>query len=191
MPRKIDVMLDLETLDNKVGAVITQLGAAQFDRTTGVVGYTFLTNINAVSCVNRGMTIGADTVMWWLAQEKAAQESLLTPEPIAVERALHHFTEWLVSLRTAFDDKYRLWCHASFDFPILQRAYELCDMKPIWHYRDYVDLRTLVDLSNINIKNFMNDDVAHNALNDCLFEIRYAVEAVKKLTPPIDPDISP
>ena len=64
-------------------------------------------------------------------------------------------------------------------------------MKPIWHYRDYVDLRTLVDLSNINIKNFMNDDVAHNALNDCLFEIRYAVEAVKKLTPPIDPDISP
>jgi len=187
-------MLDLETLDKKPGAIITQIGAAQFDRNTGDCSiHRFLENVDAESCEAKGMTMSASTVMWWLAQDKKAQESLFSMEPLSIEAALTKFKAWLISLRRDFDDEYRFWCHASFDFPILQAAYEICKIAPIWHYADYIDLRTIVDFSGIKPRNFVQDtDTAHNALSDCLFQIRYAVAGYNRLTcSNKDPDISP
>lgn len=182
----ISIMVDLETLDNKVGAVITQIGAASFDRLTGKIDRMFAINIDAASCQKRGMTISADTVMWWLQQSKEAQNSLSTPQPRPVDEALKEFKGWAAEYRHSLTDKLIFWCHASFDFPIIMRAFELCDIEPFWGYRDYRDIRTVVDLAGINLKNYrMEEGEAHNALADALNQIRYTSDACRKLACPI------
>lgn len=201
MNKVINVMLDLETLDNKVGAVITQIGAAEFDVRTGVLGKIFGMNIDAASCQKRGMTIGADTVMWWLQQSPEAQKSLLDPCPIDVVTVLTTFRNWLADLlmpdsiapRGTEPPRLLFWCHASFDLPILTRAFELCEIPVIWGYRDYMDLRTITRLSGIRLSDFKDEkDLAHNAVSDCMAQIRYSVAAYNKVKPQLmDPDISP
>jgi exodeoxyribonuclease VIII len=181
----IDICIDLETLDNKVPAVITQIGAAQFDRLTGKVGRMFSANVDAESCQKKGMTISASTVMWWLKQSKEAQNSLTAMTPLPVDEALKEFKNWAAECRNALTDKIILWCHASFDFPILMRAYELCSIEPFWGYRDYRDIRTVVDLADINLKNYrMEEGKAHNALQDVLNQIKYTSDACRKLACP-------
>ena len=198
----VNVMIDLETLDNKVGAVITQLGAVEFDIRTGENKRTFSANIDAASCQKKGMTIGADTVMWWLTQSLEARQSLLTPCPQDVTIVLNQFREWLLSLiaepgvqvRGSGSPKIYFWCHASFDLPILTRAFELCDIPVVWGYRDYMDLRTISRLASIRVSDYQlqDADIAHNATSDCIMQIRYAVAAYNKTKPELnDPDISP
>lgn len=175
----IDIQIDLESLDNKVGAVITQIGAAEFNRSTGKVGRTYSTNIDAESCQKKGMTISASTVMWWLKQSKEAQSSLFSSQPRPIDEVLKEFKGWCAECRKELTDKLIFWCHASFDFPILMRAFELCDIEPFWGYRDYRDIRTVVDLADINLKNYrMEEGKAHNALNDALNQIKYTSEAI-------------
>jgi exodeoxyribonuclease VIII len=178
-------MLDLETLDNKVGAVITQIGAASFDRLTGKVGRTYSANIDAASGQKKGMTISADTIMWWLLQSKEAQGSLSIPQPRPITEVLKEFKGWAAECRKELTDKLIFWCHASFDFPILMEAFRICEIEPFWGYRDYRDIRTVVDLADINLKNYkMEEGKAHSALNDVINQIKYTSEAVRKLTSP-------
>ncbi len=59
-----DLMLDIETLDVKTTAVITQLGACYFDRYTGKIGRTFLQNISVGSCLMYGLTVDEQTINW-------------------------------------------------------------------------------------------------------------------------------
>ena len=180
----INLMVDLETLDNKAGAVITQVALVQFDRQTGLIpGKEFYRNVNAVSCQKAGMTISADTVMWWFKQSKEAQESLLKdPSPIPVQNMLNELNCWLISLRTDFQDKFSIWCHATFDFPILNRAFELCEIVPAWGYRDARDIRTVTDLSGVDPWAYkMPEGQAHNALNDAKNQVIYTVDCLNVL----------
>ena len=180
----IDIMCDLETLDSKVGAVITQIGAANFDRKTGEIKDTFSINIDPQSAVRRGLTMSADTVMWWLKQSKQAQESLFeNPQPIG--EALLSFINWIVRQRQSIkDDRYRIWCHATFDFPILNHALEACDLPKPWGYKDARDIRTVVDLAGIDLDKYrMGDGEAYNALKDALNQVKYTVVAINILSP--------
>ena len=173
-------MIDIETLDNKAGAVITQIGAANFDRETGKILSTFSTNVDAASCQKLGMTIGADTVMWWFAQSNAAMESLCNPIPVPVAEALNRFRQWTADQRKALDDRILIWCHASFDFPILSRAFEICNLVVPWGYTHYRDIRTVVDLAGLDLKQYrMAEGQAHNALQDTLNQVKYTADALR------------
>jgi hypothetical protein len=188
----VDIMLDLETLDDKVPAVITQIGAIAFDRKTRTIIDDFTINIDASSCQKRGMTISGDTVMWWLKQDEGARKSLADPIPVNVEVGLLAFRNWLVShfpstrsgVRPVGEtEKFRVWCHASFDFPIVTRAFELCDIPPPWGYRDYRDLRTMADFADIDVGSYVvvDEGSAHNALADARYQLRYTFAALEKL----------
>lgn len=177
-----DIMLDLETLSNSVPAIITQIGAAKFDRLTGGIQDTFFINVDADSCARLGMTMNVSTVFWWFQQSDTARKSLMNPTPVPVATALFQLSQW-VSKNSPDNEKPKVWCHTSFDFPIINKAYELWGTAPPWSYRHGRDLRTIVDLSGINLEDFkMEDDLAHNALNDCLYQIKYAVAAIKRIS---------
>lgn len=131
------------------------------------------------------MTIGADTVMWWLRQSKEAQESLYATPGEDVTEVLNNFKNWIEGLaRSTPSEKLYIWCHSSFDFPILTRAMELCEVEIPWKYRDYIDLRTILAMSPVDTKLYVDEhEVSHNALHDCLYQIRYTVAALKNLKP--------
>lgn len=180
----MDLMIDLETLDNKIGAVLTQIAAVAFDRKTGEIKAEFFYNIDPVSCEKRGMTMNASTVFWWFKQSDRARASLTNPEPQDVAHVLSNFNRFINTHRSvATNERINVWCHSTFDYPIIVRALEMCELPVLWDYRSGRDLRTIVDISKINLKEFeMPADLAHNALHDCRNQIRYLVAALNRIS---------
>lgn len=71
------VMVDIETLGNKVDSVILSLSAVQFDITTGETTNEFEVHINIDSCILQGRNINQSTLLWWLEQDKEAIDRAL------------------------------------------------------------------------------------------------------------------
>lgn len=171
-----DVMIDIETFGNGKHAAIVQIGACYFDRANGNIGDTFKVNIDAVSAEKSGAQLDADTVYWWMSQSKEAIESVTVAPRIDIVEALNMLNDFL-------KPAVAIWSHATFDFVILTESYKRLGIKTLFHYRTARDIRTLVDLANINTKShaFVRDGIHHDGLADCLFQVKYCVAAFQKL----------
>jgi len=166
-----DIMLDLETLGTSNNAVIIQLGACYFDRVTGEIGEKLLVNISPESCIEAGLTMDASTVKWWIQQSKEAQNTLFKADT-DLFNALENFSKFAKKAKA-------IWSHATFDFVILMNAYKKSGRKPSFYYRSARDIRTLVDLGRPT--EAKREGIHHNALDDCLFQVKYVVEAINNL----------
>ena len=166
-----DLMVDIETLGTTHNAVITQIGACFFDRNTGDYGSNFLMNIRIQDCLDKGMTVNGDTIKWWMNQEYKSW--VKDAGDLAV--VLNAFRKFAKPCKAA-------WAHATFDFPILANAYNICKIGMPFHYRDMRDLITLVDLSDLKKEDFKTNLLkTHNALDDCFYQIEYAVKCFKRI----------
>lgn len=164
-----DIMLDLETLGTRTTSAIIQIGACYFDRNTGDVGRMFFAN----TLHDDRFTIDDDTIRWWLNQSKEAQEIVSIPgQPI--DLVVQDFADWL-------DPDAHIWCHATFDIPILSHAFEKCGQKFPVTYRKMRDIRTLMDLADYH-PTIERTGIHHTALDDCIHQVKYCVEAIKKLS---------
>jgi oligoribonuclease (3'-5' exoribonuclease) len=168
---KMDLMLDLETFDNTSTTTIVQIGAVIFDRDTEDIIDEFKVNVDPQSCVALGFTIGVDTVMWWLKQAEEARASITSSSRVEVSEALK-------SLK-AFVEKYEpdtrkvnVWCHATFDFPIMQNYFKATKIEAPWRYTSAKDLRTLADVSGANIYAIPRKGTYHDAIDDCKHQIK-------------------
>jgi DNA polymerase III epsilon subunit-like protein len=169
-----DLMLDLETMGNRPTSAIIQIGACYFDRNDGTIGETFLKQVSLADSMEWGLTVDASTIQWWVVQENKSW--LNNPES-------------LVLVLDAFDEFYKsktyVWSHSTFDIPILNNAYSKLGRRIPCHYRLTRDLRTLTHLAgsskneSIEVRDGGAD--AHNALNDCLYQVKYTVECLNKL----------
>lgn len=165
-----DVMLDFETFGNGPDAVVCQIGACYFDRTTGEIGETFKVNVNARTSKGE---LDADTVYWWLSQSDEARKSLtggMTLEILA-----------FANLNRFLEKSKAIWSHATFDFVLLTETLKRLGIEPAFGYRAARDIRTLIDLADVDTRDFQREGVAHDALEDCKFQVKYCVAAMKKL----------
>ena len=160
-------MLDIETL----GTVITQIGAVYFDW-TGETGESFLANINIKSCLDEGLEIRYKELNFWLENKNAITWDKNT---ISITKALEKLTAFC-----RINKKSSVWSHY-YDLEIINIACQKLGQKLPFHYSRWKDIRTLVYLAefkgekkNINLK-------THNALNDCLFQIKYCCKAYSRL----------
>ena len=202
----MDVMIDLETFGTSNNAVIVQIGAVIFDRKTGKIEQnTFFANVTADSCVKAGMEMDASTVEWWLKQSKEARESLFTEPRLDVVSVLTQFKAWLEkmfslgepagsTLEKAWRNRIHLWSHATFDYNILQNAYLKAGVPAAFNFRGARDLRTLTDLGEVHYWTPEYEQahgrvgVHHNALDDCIYQVGYTVEALNKVRNSLHPD---
>jgi hypothetical protein len=171
-----DVMLDLETWGNSNNAVAIQIGACFFDRITGDIGNTFEVHIDARDEVKHGFEINASTIYWWFNQSEMAQVMATGDK----HKRLDAYTAW-----DRFNDFVKkakcIWSHATFDFVILMNHLRKLEIKPNTGFRDARDLRTLVDLARLEYTKEQRYGVAHNALDDCKYQVAYAVKAINKI----------
>lgn len=168
-----DLMIDLETWGTKPGCVVVQIGACMFDKETGAIGEKFSYNIDPRDSVKQGFTIEVDTVLWWLGQSKQAQDDVHR-SPFLVRDSLESFTKWLQGKTIE-----RAWCHKDFDLPLLAAYYNKTDREfPLKHFI-FRDLRTILDLAKMNIKNRPRVGTHHSGLDDCLFQVGYVVDCLK------------
>jgi hypothetical protein len=170
-----DAMIDLETLGNGKNAAVVQIGACFFDRVTGEVGPLFKINVDLQSAVDSGAEMDASTILWWLGPDsgEAARKSILEPgDPISLA-----FT----SLNMFLGQCHNIWSHATFDFVIVQETLKRLRIPPKYSYRAARDIRTLMELSGVDPKSFPREGVHHDALADCIHQVKYVVAALQEL----------
>jgi hypothetical protein len=167
------VMVDIEALGAAEKPVITQIGAAYFDKETGEVGFTFEVKIDPVDCEKYGAKCDADTVLWWLSQSREAIDAVYSGEKSKLKPALHSFYDFVYEAN-------EIWSHAGYDFNTLQNAMKMVGHKLLC-YKKERDIRTLIALSGVNWKSIPREGIHHNALDDVKYQIKYCVECLKAL----------
>lgn len=163
------LMIDLETMGNKSGAVICAVGVVEFDIVTGDTGSEFYEKVSIQSCLDAGLKVDGSTIEWWLSQSDEARHELLgeTHElPAVLDR--------LAVFLTHFPDA-QIWGNsARFDLGILAAAYHALKMPTPWVHLHERDVRTLVSLRPEIRNGTEHTGTTHNALADCYRQIRYS-----------------
>jgi hypothetical protein len=148
-----------------------------FDRETGEIGETYVTNIDIESCLEYGLAIDGETLKWWFKQSN--RTFLNTPRTLPA--ALNTFATFIEKAET-------VWAHATFDIPVLANAYRAAGIKFPFRYWKSRDIRTLVDLANMDReaekRNEEKRTDAHDALADCRYQVAYCVRCFEALKSP-------
>jgi hypothetical protein len=172
--------IDLETLGTRCTAPILSIGVQQFDIDTGKLGATFYTEVDIDSAIRSGR-VQADTLSWWVTQNKNAQRVFL---PNADKR---HLATALAGLGDWMRGKSMVpvvWGNgATFDISILEYAYDhgAVGLREPWHFMNVRDLRTLVDaaekIAGFDRKTIERVGTHHNALDDAIYQAKVASAA--------------
>lgn len=167
-----DLMIDIETMGNTHNAVMIQLAGIFFDRNTGETGAEFCRSISIETCKEFGFSTDDSTVKWWSEQNQDVLNDILLKSEHALE-VMNGFVDFLGNdIRDIV-----VWSHATFDFVIVQNYLKTLT-KSYMNYKGARDIRTLVDLSGIDLNNYDWTNKTHNALDDCKFQIKYCVDAL-------------
>ena len=167
------LMIDLETMGHVSTSAIVSIGAVPFSIETGEIGDTYYSTVDLQSCLDLGLTVTAPTIYWWLKQSDAARQELLKEsddlDMVLIELA-HNF------IPSHLTGDFTIWCKgASFDFPILKNAYDVCKYKTPWDFRGERDVRTLLRWYPNVAKEIPFEGVAHNPVDDCKHQIKQCV----------------
>lgn len=177
----LHLMFDIETLSNQPNAVMFAIGAAEFDITTGEIFNTFYELIDFSYGDNEpAFNKNASTIAWWCSQNEEATKELVraTTEGKGIWNVLYDLQHFVSNSKAT-----KYWAKGQFDFPILNYHYSFFSetLKPL-NYRKLRDMRTTLDEAEINPKDYPNVGAAHNALDDCKFQITCLVDAWKRVT---------
>jgi hypothetical protein len=165
-----NVMCDLETLDKTATSVIIAIGAVEFDPILGL-GQKFYQIVDAQSCVDVGLTLGADTVMWWMKQDVRAKTAF-NEKGIELKEVLRMFADW-------YPKGADLWGNgAMFDNVILANAYDRTRIQRPWGYKADRCYRTLRALYP-EVEAVKDGGVMHNALDDAVYQAKHAVTLLR------------
>ncbi len=161
-------MLDIETLATSNDAALVSIAAVRFDLTTGIVGDSVYFKIDKQSCIDFGLRVDADTVDWWMRQNKEVQEQFLTTED-RVE-----LPQALIDFHTFFEIEDYVWGNGiNFDCEILRTAYKVTDLPLPWNHFNERDVRTLVHFAPDVKKNEPFVGTKHHPISDCKHQIKY------------------
>lgn len=156
------VMLDLETLDTKVTAVIVSIGAVRF----GPDGVHWDWFYRTVKWEAGPRTVSRETCGWWLQQSPEAQSALYCPNAEHLAQVLVDFAVWLGPDAV-------VWANSpDFDCSIVKHAYEQFGTDAPWAYNATRCYRTLRKL-NPAVPPPPNA-CAHNALEDAKVQALHA-----------------
>lgn len=167
-----DLMIDIETLSVKKNGAILSIGAVYFDRNTGKIGESFYARISKESALKHGVS-DEDTLNWWEKQSEEARNEAFGGNLDSYDVA--------ISLCEFIKPETKPWGNGSTtDITMLENWFDSVGVKYPWDFWNIRDVRTIVDWFNIDVKSFARDGVHHNALDDCLHQIKYMCEGVKK-----------
>jgi hypothetical protein len=162
-----NIMIDIETLGRKPGCVVLSVGAVEF----GANGFAseFEANIDIRSTMSYGLTIEADTLLWWMA--RGLKE---LPCTTSLSEASGRFCDWFNSVQPAC-----VWANSpSFDCEIWGHAIELVGHRRPWTYRQTRDMRTARELLPFSVDGDKIDfGEAHTALADAKWQAEYLIRA--------------
>lgn len=176
-----DVMCDLETMGNGSKAAIIAIGAVKFDPKLKQIGDKFYSRVDLQSCLNAGLEVSADTIMWWLQQSEAARAEFKGSMP-TLDVALKGFTAWMDRFPADIGE-HRVWGNgATFDNVILSNAYKAVGLPRPWTYKNDRCYRTLRCLyPDVPLPQMPPSFVAHRADHDAEYQAYHLMAIWPKL----------
>jgi len=193
-------MLDLETWGTGPDALIISIGAVMFDTADASYMFDveervlpmdkvieswdkFHVAIDPCTCM-KSQSIEAGTLMWWMDKDRReALDSWLGMEKVDFHTALEGFSLWYRAHTVSPDQPINapeqrieipVWGNAStFDNVILRRAFDMSGITCPWSFRldsCYRTMRRLFKSSGGVDDLPAFDGVAHNALNDAVYQ---------------------
>ena len=175
-----EMMLDLETLDVRVSAVVLSVGAVVW-RTerndNGVLSYViedrFLRKLDLDEQLSKGRSVKQDTLLWWMRQDPTAKAEAFDPIRQSVASVLDEFHGWATGRMNKID---WFWASpATFDFPIIETLAEQFDSPVPWAYWQKYDVRTAANEASYSVKDHAaeigRNGVPHMPVYDCEWQI--------------------
>jgi hypothetical protein len=155
------LMVDIETMGHKSSSAIISIGAVEFDIETGETGAEFYRNVSLQSCIDAGLKMTPETVMWWMQQTNKARADVLVNN-VHINHALYEFAQFC-------NKEYQIWGNSvRFDLGILENACDAIKMPICWDFRKERCVRTLVSFCPE-----VKENHTYNALADCYNQIDY------------------
>jgi hypothetical protein len=170
----VDVMLDIETLAARPGAVVLSAAFVLFSDLTGPTW-----RLRIADQIILGMAVDSDTQAWWGRQSADAWQAA-TDDQRPLRAALRDIAEWIGGVRSK--NALRLWCNgANFDAPVMEEVYRRAGIACPWTYREVSCARTLYKLAGVNVRDFA-EGIAHSAYDDAVAQAKAAAAALQKLS---------
>ncbi|MBM68176.1 MAG: hypothetical protein CME43_01920 [Haliea sp.] len=179
MTKQPYLIVDLETLGTKSNSVIMSIGAVLFTE-KGIAKDKFYTNIDIKSCIDKGLNVDGDTLMWWMEQSDTARNSL-NGNRLPLDKALQKLKNYVFKNAKTYD-VHPVGNSARFDMGLLENAYNACGQEVFWKFwmeRDYRTWKSLNGALPISRHNGC-DSATHNALQDAIEQAEHAIELNKQ-----------
>jgi hypothetical protein len=144
-----DVMIDIETLGLPPDGIPVTIGVCEFSLDAEVtILNKFQIHVHAGTAQKAGMSMNANTLMWWMAQSKEAQASLISDKAISLTQALLKLSEYIAIVRAKnFKSRINIWANdPDFDTAILGAAYAAVGQTPPWQFYETRSCRTIQEL---------------------------------------------
>lgn len=168
------IMTDLESLDTRPTAAITQIAAVAFN-SGGIIGE-FAFNVYKESCENFNLTTSEKTLKWYKDNNYQIYDPQL--QTVNLPTVMHLLNDYLNKF-----SKIMMWSKGTnFEFPILENIYqklqepEIFDIQMPWQYYQIMDMRTVRYL----YPNIPTDPNPHNALPDAINQANFVIKALGK-----------
>ena len=165
-----DLMLDIETFGTSYNSAVVQVAMVYFNRESGQLGQEIIVNLDVQDSISNGFEISSETLDWWEKQPREILESL-SVNPFKLK-------EGLEIIKNFIHIDSIIWCHSTFDVPILGNVFLKMGNKLPWRYKNVRDIRTLCEQANLNLDMYdWESEKTHNALSDVKFQVKYVTDA--------------
>ncbi len=162
-------MIDLETLSTRPNAIIVSIGAIKFERKGPLRDLNnldqFYKRIDIESCRELGLHYDQSVADWWSEQDPDIRyEALDNPDRAKIKDVLTDFSRWFRGCKL-------VWGNGDdFDCTILCEAYTIAGIKPPWDFWNTRDVRTVLDIGQVNINDLPLAN-KHHPIHDCYRQI--------------------
>lgn len=134
------ISLDLETLSTHKNAVVVSIGASTVSMHTDAE-QTFCVFPNVQEQIDMGRHVSADTLRWWMQQDRVVQLNTFNGEETDVRTALQMLRGWMIGHGTP-----PVWTKGpAFDGAIIDSLAEDVGLPSPIMYRKHRDVRTIED----------------------------------------------
>jgi len=180
-------MIDIETLATSSRAVVLSVAAVRFklySTAPAIDDVCFKAVLNIREQLAVGREVDMEVLRWWGLQSDKARAHWVAPRPDAIT----HPRTALVNLGSYLNGTSRVWCCGpSFDAAIIESLCANFDLSTPWGYSAPRDVRTIRDFDQRREWKRSTDDIDHDPLSDCRFQIHTLWERWPEDLPPPPP----
>lgn len=173
-----DAMIDVETLGLNGLFVVTQISIVPFDIGSGVYCNrqdSFSVNVSLDDCLKHGLSLGAETLKWWLSTNPDMLSRTLG-DGLSIKDSMIAMMDYTSKL-----DVDRFWATATLDYQAISNLSSVVNMINPIPYNKRLCARTVRELYLKKTGTVYKNENNHDSYSDCVNQINSLCNQLKNL----------